>query len=434
MDEIAKNLNETILKNNPNVYEVLSKLGKNLFCPKGILSQSAEASKMKAQFNATIGIATEKKGPMHFKHIQSTLKGYSPNDIYPYAPPSGKQELRKIWKQKLLNENPSLQLKRFGDPIVTNALTHGLSLAADLFVDENDFIILPDKYWDNYQTIFHDLRGGILRTFPLFNDDNLFNVSAFRDCLMEQKESGKAIVVLNFPNNPTGYTPSDAEVEGIISALLEAANSDIKTVLIIDDAYFGLFYEDSIQESLFGRVANLHPKILPVKVDGATKEIYVWGLRVGFITFASESKEVLASLEQKVNGLIRGTISSSSHLSQTIILESLQSNEYKNEKVEKYELLKRRAKKVKEIVSQEKYNEYLSFYPFNSGYFMCIKLLQINAEQLRLHLLHEYGVGTIAINSTDLRIAFSCVEEDELELLFELIFKGITDLHAKVVY
>jgi aspartate/methionine/tyrosine aminotransferase len=433
MNELAKKLNDDLLKYNSNVYHLLSNLGKKLYYPKGILSQSAEASKKATRFNATIGIATEKNVPMHFEHIQETLAGYNPDDVYPYAPPSGKLELRNEWNRKLLRDNPSLQEKWIGLPIATNALTHGLSLVADLFVEENDTIILPDKYWGNYQTIFHVRRGGHLKTFKLFDDSEKFNVTSFRECLLQQKVAGKAIVLLNFPNNPTGYTPREEEVQGIISVVKEAAEAGINVAVILDDAYFGLFYEDSVKESLFGRLAGLHPKILPIKVDGATKENYVWGLRVGFLTFASESPEILEVLEMKTKGLIRGTISSSSHLSQTIILHSLQSSEFEVEKREKYEVMKRRAMQVKEIVRKEKYKKVWSFYPFNSGYFMCLKVLKVDAEELRLHLLNEYGVGTIAINSTDLRIAFSCVEEEDLEELFELIYLGINDLLTKGV-
>lgn len=433
MNELASHLNDTIKKNNLHVFNLLSNLGKKLYYPKGILSQSAEATQKATRFNATIGIATEKDGPMHFEHIQDTLHGYSPKDIYPYAPTSGKSELRYEWKRKLLLENPSLQERWMGLPITTNALTHGLSLAADLFVDENDTIILPDKYWGNYQTIFHVRRGGNLKTFKLFDDNEKFNVSSFRECLLQQKDVGKAIVLLNFPNNPTGYTPNESEVKGIISVLLEAAEADINLAVILDDAYFGFFYENSIKESLFGRLAGIHPRILPIKVDGATKENYVWGLRVGFLIFASDSSVILEALEQKTKGLIRGTISSSSHLSQTVILHSFQSSKYQEEKSKKYNVMKRRAIKVKEIITQEKYKSVWDFYPFNSGYFMCLKLSKVNAEELRVHLLNEYGVGTIAINSSDLRIAFSCVEEEDLEELFELIYRGIKDLVTKGV-
>ena len=88
--------------------------------------------------------------------------------------------------------------------------------------------------------------------------------------------------------------------------------------------------------------------------------------------------------------------------------------------------------KVKEILNQEKYKEVWTYYPFNSGYFMCLKLLQVDAEKLRLHLLDKYGVGTIAINSTDLRIAFSCVEEQHLEELFEIIYNETKNITSRM--
>lgn len=104
---------------------------------------------------------------------------------------------------------------------------------------------------------------------------------------------------MNFPNNPTGYTPDVQDGNAIIAAIKAAAEEGIKVVAVTDDAYFGLFFEDSMQESLFGKLADLHDNVLAVKVDGATKEEYVWGFRVGFITYASSSKAALAALEQK---------------------------------------------------------------------------------------------------------------------------------------
>lgn len=428
MNHLAKKLNDNIKRENIYIDEMLSDLGKRSYYPKGILSQSAEANKKAHRFNATIGIATEGSNPMHFDHIQEQFANYDPNDIYPYAPPSGKQTLREVWRSKLLKDNPSLQNKTFSLPLITNALTHGLSIVADLFVNADDSIILPDKYWGNYNFIFETRREANILTYPLFDEFERFNVPAFKECLRSQKDKGKAIVLLNFPNNPTGYTPYQKEVEGIISALYEAAQNGINTVVILDDAYFGLFYENSLRESLFGQLANLHERILPIKVDGATKENYVWGLRVGFITYSSESLTILDALEQKTKGIIRGTISSGSHLSQTVILNSLKSNEYLQEKQQKYEVMCARATKVKEVLNKEKYQKHWKYYPFNSGYFMCLKLHNVNAETLRLHLLENYGVGTIAINETDLRIAFSCVEEENIEELFDIIGEGIKDL------
>jgi hypothetical protein len=45
MNELAQALNNSIKEDNEHVYNMLSQLGKELFYPKGILSQSAEAGK-----------------------------------------------------------------------------------------------------------------------------------------------------------------------------------------------------------------------------------------------------------------------------------------------------------------------------------------------------------------------------------------------------
>ena len=424
MNALAAQLNEKMQNENPAIYNMLSDLGKNLYYPKGILSQSAEAGKKAHRFNATIGIATENGEPMHFRHIQNKLD-YKPNDIYPYAAPQGKEALRSIWKEKLLVDNPSMKGKSIGTPIVTSALTHGLSIAADLFMDAGDVLVTPQQYWGNYNTVFQVRRGGRVETFPLFNEAGGFHVEAFRETIAKQKE--KAIVLLNFPNNPTGFTPSVEEAKAIVQVLKDAAEGGLKLVVLLDDAYFGLFYEDSIKESLFGLLADSHMNILPVKIDGATKENYVWGLRVGFITYAADP-DTLDALEQKTKGIIRGTISSGSHISQTILLESLQSEEFSQEKEEKFQIMQGRAIKTKQVLADEKYAPHWTYYPFNSGYFMCLKLNSVDAETLRLHLLDQYGVGVIASNQTDIRVAFSCVEENDIQELFDLIYEGCKDL------
>ncbi|AZK48382.1 aminotransferase class I/II-fold pyridoxal phosphate-dependent enzyme [Paenibacillus lentus] len=432
MNPLAEQLNENLKSGNAHLFEMLSTLGKEIYFPKeGILSQSAEASSHAKKFNATIGIATENGGPMHLAVIQDTLSAYKPQDLYPYAPPAGKPELRTIWREKMIRENPSLNGKSFGNPIVTNALTHGLSIVADLFVDEGDAVIYPDKNWENYELTFGIRRHGSIVNYPLFTEDMKFNSEGLRETLLAQKDKGKAVVILNFPNNPTGYTPGAKEGEQIVAAIQEAAEAGINVVVVTDDAYFGLFFEDSLSESLYGKLAGLHPRILPIKVDGATKEEYVWGFRVGFITFAAENKEVLAALEQKTLGIIRATISSGAHPSQTFVLQALKSPDFETQKEEKFQVMKGRANKVKSLLDSGKYGDVWAYYPFNSGYFMCLKLREVQAEELRQHLLHEYGIGTIALGEHDLRIAFSCIAEDNLEELFDIIYKAVMDLQSK---
>jgi len=432
MHLLAKQLNETLQRENPHVYDMLSDLGRLMYFPKeGILSQSAEAKATATKYNATIGIALENGKPMHLKVIQDTLSAYAPKDLYEYAPPAGKPELRSVWREKMLQENPSLQGKTFGNPIVTNALTHGLSIVADLFAETGDPVIIPDKNWENYELTFGIRRGAQIVTYPLYDEQGTFNADGLRQAILSQKETGKAIVILNFPNNPTGYTPGPEEGKRIVAAIKDAADQGINVVAVTDDAYFGLFFEDSLHESLFGALSDVHPRVLAIKVDGATKEEYVWGFRVGFITYAGNSDALLAALEQKTLGIIRATISSGPHPSQTFVLHALKSPEYEAQKLEKYNIMKRRANRVKQLLDSGKFGDAWEYYPFNSGYFMCLKLKTVDAETLRLHLLNTYGVGTIALGDTDLRVAFSCIEEQEIDELFELIYRAVKDVEQQ---
>ena len=430
MNPLAQQLNETLARDNPHVAEMLSDLGKKMYLPKlGILSQSAEAKQKAGSYNATIGIATENGKPMHLEVIQETLNAYDPKDLYEYAPPGGKPELRTIWREKMLAENPSIAGKTISLPVVTNALTHGLSIVGDLFADEGDAVIVPDKNWENYELTYHVRRGADMVYYPLYDADNRFNSAGLRDALLSRKDKGKAIVLLNFPINPTGYTPGAEEGRAIIDAVREAAEAGINVVAVTDDAYFGLFFEDSLQESLFGQLCGLHERVLAVKVDGATKEEYVWGFRVGFITYGGLSEASLSALEQKTIGNIRSTISSGPHPSQTFILHALKSDRFQAQKEEKFGIMKGRANKVKALLDSGKYGDVWTYYPFNSGYFMCLNLT-VDAETVRQRLLSDYGVGTIALGETDLRVAFSCIEESNLEDLFDRIYQAVLDVKA----
>ena len=83
MNALAQELNDQLKKENAFVYEMLSRRGKELFFPKGILSQSAEAKTKAKKFNATIGIATEGGVAMHLPCIQKHLVGITPNEAFP---------------------------------------------------------------------------------------------------------------------------------------------------------------------------------------------------------------------------------------------------------------------------------------------------------------------------------------------------------------
>jgi aspartate/methionine/tyrosine aminotransferase len=435
VNPLARELNEKLAESAPEILAMLSPLGRRLYFPKGILSQSAEAKQKAHRFNATIGIATEKGRAMHLASVHSQLNGISPDDAFTYAPASGRQSLRERWREKQQGENPSQRGKTVGLPIVTSALTHGLSIVGDLFVEAGDVILLPDQLWGNYRLTYEVRLGAKIVTYPFYAGGG-FDTAGFAAALAQQAQGReKLIVLLNFPNNPTGYMPTEAEGQALVEALLAQAERGTKLVVALDDAYFGLFYHlggPSMTESLFGRLANRHANLLAIRLDGATKELFVWGLRCGFVTFgpgrAAGAEAACAALEAKVKGAIRGAVSNSPQLSQTLVERALAASSVDAERKEKCEILRQRAERVYEVVNAPGFRGYWDVYPFNSGYFMCLKLAGVEAEPLRVHLLERHQTGLIATAKHDLRVAFSCLELEQIEPLFEVVRQGIDEL------
>ncbi|MFZ4455324.1 MAG: aminotransferase class I/II-fold pyridoxal phosphate-dependent enzyme [Bacteroidales bacterium] len=428
MDNQALALNNTIVSTNANVLNMLSERGKNIFFPKlGILAQAAQA-RGKA-INATIGEAVEDDGSsMHLPEFDALVNMPTAN-IFPYAPSFGKPEFRSLWKDSIYRKNPSLKDTIISNPIATNGLTHGISMAAYLFANEGDTVLLSNHYWENYNLIFENNYGATVDTFELFANGG-FNVADFGKKLNEI-EGEKIITLLNFPNNPAGYTPLVSEIAAIVAEIKKVADKGKKVIVLIDDAYFGLVYEENVYtESIFVELANLSENVLAVKLDGPTKEDYVWGFRVGFITYAIKggTAELYEALENKTAGAVRGNISNISQLSQSLLFKVYSAPTYEQSKKEKFDILKGRYDILRDALSNPKYAEYFSPLPFNSGYFMCVEPKKgLVAEEVRKHLLEKYSTGVIVLGSV-IRLAFSAVPQAKLPELVENIYNACVDL------
>ncbi len=408
----------------------LSQLGKKVVFPaKGILSQAVEAKE--TEINATIGVALNDDG---------TLLGLSGvldqvtlprKEFIGYPPMQGVLALRELWQEKLFKKNPSLE-GEISLPVSTVAISHGLHLAGMLFLDRGDEIILSDFYWENYDLILGDVFGAKLTTYPTFVDKK-FNVEGLKQRL-KSNSSQRKIVLFNFPNNPVGYTPSDDEFSAIREVLLAEAEEGNQIVVLCDDAYFGLVFDETAsKESLFAKGNQQHPNLLYVKLDGATKEDYVWGLRVGFITFGLKGagREEYLWLEKKVATMVRGSVSMATHLSQSLMLHAYQDPKYDEEKRKNNELLKGRFQEMKRVLeSHPEYEELFEMLPCNSGYFASfLSKKGIDIENLRSHLIKKYKVGIIAFDSC-FRVAFSSVAETKIATLFDSIYQACCDLSS----
>jgi aspartate/methionine/tyrosine aminotransferase len=427
MNPLAEGLNDDLQAGAPQIFNLLSERGKTIYFPfKGILGQTAEAKN--SRINATIGTAFENDGSALALECMESMVNV-PSDSFLYAPSFGLLKLREEWGKLLSIKNPGLQGKTFSLPVVTAALTHGLSIAGYLFLDKGDEVILPDLFWDNYELLFCEGYGAKLSFYNTFVNGG-FDIAAFSRAL-NTGNVGKKVVLLNFPNNPTGYTPTEGEAKALVETIRKAAEAGNRIAVILDDAYFGLVYEEGItRESLFGSLINLHPNILGVKLDAATKEDYVWGFRVGFITFGFQGATAtqLKALENKAAGAVRGTISNAPCLSQSLLLKAYTAPEYAAQKKQKYEILAERARRIRALIkAHPEYAKSFEVMPFNSGYFMCVKPIGVDLEALRQELIANYSTGVIVLAGV-IRLAFSAVPTDLIETLFANLNDAIQKL------
>ena len=420
MNELAVELNRTL--EGTVVAGLLSDFGRRIYFPKGIVAQSAEAGKQAHRLNATIGIATLGGQAMNLAAIRERFQGLTPNEIFAYAPTAGSPALREAWKKEMLAKNPALAGKTISLPAAVAGLTHGISLTAELFAGPGDVVLMPDMCWDNYRLIFEDRLQAAVRTFPFFTSAGGLGLEALR-AELQALGTAKVLLLLNFPNNPTGYSPSPEEARGLLEVLAGRARAGQKILALFDDAYFGLFYEEAVyRQSLFAEAADLHENLLAVKVDGPTKENLVWGFRVGFLTFAARGLTAaqLEALGQKVLGAIRATVSNSSQPAQSLMLQAMRDPGYEAQKKAAFEVLAARYRRARALVARAP--AALRALPFNSGYFMTFELSGGGAERLRRQLLQEHGVGTIALGDRHLRVAYSSVDEERLEELYSTIY------------
>jgi aspartate/methionine/tyrosine aminotransferase len=411
---------------------LLSDLGRRLYFPKGIVAQSAEAKKLAKRINATIGLATRTGKPMFLDSIRSQIDKLEPEEAFPYAPTQGIEPLRELWKKELVRKNPDLAGKTFSMPLVVPGLTAGISTLADLFAGPGVPVVLPDLHWDNYPLVFETRREARLVTFPFYTPAGGFNVAGMADAL-RAAGSDRVVLLLNFPNNPTGYSPTKAEAEAIVAAVAAAARSGTRILALTDDAYFGLFYEaETYPQSLFARFCDLDERVLAAKVDGSTKEDLTWGFRTGFITLGGKwlGEGHHEALVRKLMGAVRSTVSSSSVLAQNLVLRAVRSPSYEREKRAAFEELRERYVKTRAILASRT-SDVLQPMPFNSGYFMSFRLLKGRAEDLRIELLMKEGVGTIAIDERVLRVAFSSVDPADLDALFATVYAAAERVAAR---
>ena len=177
--------------------------------------------------------------------------------------------------------------------LVTVGVSEALDLALRALLNPGDEVLYHEPCYVSYRATILFAHG-----VPVVVETRAEDGFRLTRAMLEARVTPRTkVLMLNFPNNPTGYSITKDEADQIVGVLREAADAGRNLVVVTDDAYFGLFYGDDLaKESLFARLAACHERLLAIKVDGPTKEEFVWGLRCGMLTFSVLATAFLAYL------------------------------------------------------------------------------------------------------------------------------------------
>lgn len=451
------------------LYDSFSDLGKRIFLPEGIFYWSGRAKK-EAELIGTIGSAfcfeneIIKNGanewvPCYLEEIKN-YANLNVKDMVPYASIGGLAELRSIWRDWLIKKSgfnshkekdELFHLKKYiTNPIVTAGVTNGIYMACSLFLNPGEKIICPNKRWGNYDNIIVKNLGAQIKSFDFFNGQ-IINFEGLKNAINEVSEyQDKIIILFNFPNNPTGYVPTLDEANKLINFLKETQSElDIPFVIIIDDAYEPYVYtngKEILERSLFYKVQQLPEDIIPIKLDGITKELLFYGGRIGFVTIGlkvnwvrndEELDKLKSQINNKLEGINRSTISNANHFYQKVAINMFQ--DFGMEQIiRSRDNVKALLKKRFEIINQELNklkSQDISIDPNSGGFFLFMNLNRekIKARNFADHLLKNYKVGVIPIenrneNINGIRIAYCSIHKDQIPEFINRIRKALKDM------
>ncbi len=434
-------LSESIL------WGALSEKGRAIYQPNGIFFWAGRAKK-EAKIIGTIGAIvgpenellegqSDKMTTFYLPSLKNIVSE-NPADIVPYAPIAGIPEMRTSWQKWIIQKGKNAKNLPSGSmdltnkitlPVIVPGITYGIFFSANLFLNPGELIVSPNKRWGNYDSVLSRQSGAVISSFEMFTQgkEPEFNVAGMIEKLEDSiKKQNKAVLILNFPNNPTGYVPVKETVKKIVIGLDELGTKYKKPIVVFcDDAYEGyVYHEDSITVSLFYELVGLNEYIIPLKLDGSSKEMLMYGGRIAAVTLGLHEKwylpenleEFTKEIENKFQAVIRSTVSNSNRFIQSILIKMFEVGIEKiiEEREKIIDIVRERYTLINKLLSEIK-SDAISIDPNQGGFFLLINIdKKVKASDFNEHLLKKYKTGLIPIVKEDqnincLRIAYSSI-------------------------
>jgi len=287
-----------------------------------------------------------------------------------YGPNKGLEPLRKTISQRIKKKH-GVEYDPSGEVIVTVGGSEAIDLAIRGIVDPGDEVLVVEPCFVCYAPLV-ELSGGVAVPVPTKLENN-FKLTA--DDLRDKITDRTKLLILPFPNNPTGAVMTREDLEPIAELL-----RDTNIMVLSDEIYSELTYgrtHVSIIE-LDGMAERT------IYVNGFSKAYAMTGWRLGYVT----APEPIISQISKIH---QYGIMCSPYISQNAAVEALNSCDSEIAKmVDEYNVRR------KFLVSEFNRLGLTCFDPEGAFYvFPCIKSTGLSSEEFCERLLYEEKVATV---------------------------------------
>jgi len=172
--------------------------------------------------------------------------------------------------------------KNLGLPIqnifIHNGSSDVIRTILNLSVKKEHTVLIPNLAWDYYKAVV-SLKFAKCETYNIAEKDNSF-YHDIDDILAKAKKYNPKVIIITTPNNPTGNSIKDADLEKVVS---ENSNS----LILVDEAYWGFSdYEYDYKKYLLNHKNVVFTRTL-------SKFYGLAGIRVGFGICSEVAKELI---------------------------------------------------------------------------------------------------------------------------------------------
>ncbi len=252
--------------------------------PSATLAVTARAQELKAQGADVVGFgagAPDFDTPDYIKDaaIEALKAGKTK-----YTAAAGIIELRTAIADKLKKENG---LEYSPDQVIVNiGGKHSVYEAMQAVLDPGDEVILGTPYWVTYpETI--KLAGAVPKIIQT-DKDNSYKITPSQ--LKEAITEKTAMLLINSPNNPGGFTYTPEELKAI-AKVLEGTN----VMVLSDEIYEKLIYGDTRFVSFASLSEDAYKRTLTL--NGFSKTFSMTGWRFGYTAGPLEVIKAMGRLQ-----------------------------------------------------------------------------------------------------------------------------------------